>query len=347
MFASRGLLKIASFIPPSVARRTIFLSACSYGIRSRWRAPLFRELYKRHQQLEAKGEVPPNIRSEYIEWNYDSELFAFGKRLKEEFDETTLRQALTDISYIESETRKQVALGVETPALQVSSNCDLANAGKALIEDYSLKYVRATHPLLPEEGVRTIVDYLTSEKAISEIGLGIGLRDIILTEEQPPSVATLAKGFQAVVSAVNISSGINSCQKFIQDFVLTQLVGKDIYDIWQVDEPLKTLSEIMARSGVGAPEPRLVFQSGQKTIEAVYQVALYSDKQFIGTGYGESTDVAVEQAASDALRRLFHITASSDPLPFGEESKNIMISDKENLSILDWSTSKAKNIVMC
>jgi len=42
------------------------------------------------------GPEKPRHRSEFLEWNYDSEIFAFGKRLKDEFDENLLRLAFVD-----------------------------------------------------------------------------------------------------------------------------------------------------------------------------------------------------------------------------------------------------------
>lgn len=44
------------------------------------------------------------------------------------------------------------------------------------------------------------------------------------------------------------------------------------------------LTDILIRSGCGKPEPRLIFQSGKNTLEAVYQVGVYADKKFMGTG---------------------------------------------------------------
>lgn len=47
---------------------------------------------------------------------------------------------------------------------------------------------------------------------------------------------------------------------------------------------MKVLNGILARSGCGEPEPRLIFQSGKNTIQAVYQVGVYADRNFMGSG---------------------------------------------------------------
>lgn len=47
---------------------------------------------------------------------------------------------------------------------------------------------------------------------------------------------------------------------------------------------MKVLNDILARNGCGEPEPRLIFQSGKNTIQAVYQVGVYADRNFMGSG---------------------------------------------------------------
>lgn len=257
-----------------------------------------------------------------------------------------LREALTDSSYIAQETSCQQALGVTIPALEMKSNTELAAVGEKIISDYCAKYLRATLPLLPEEGIRALVEYLSSEKITSEIGFGIGLKDLILCQEYPPSSLTAAKSFQAVVGTLNASAGLGRCQVFVRDFVVTQIVGKDPSEIWQIEQPLELLKDILARSGYAEPESRLMLQSGKNTIQAVYQVGVYSNKTFLGSGYGETIETAVEQAAHDALRRLFHITETSDPLPFGKDADNIALKET-NVYINEWIINKTQNIINC
>ena len=54
--------------------------------------------------------------------------------------------------------------------------------------------------------------------------------------------------------------------------------------LWQVENPMGVLADILHQSGRGEPEPRLIFQSGQETLQAVYHVGVYSDKKFMGSG---------------------------------------------------------------
>lgn len=45
------------------------------------------------------GPEPEQPRSSYLEWNYEAELFAFGKRLGEEFERNLLKKALIQREY--------------------------------------------------------------------------------------------------------------------------------------------------------------------------------------------------------------------------------------------------------
>lgn len=331
----------------TTVNRGLSLSAQVFGIKSRWMKPLYQELRQRHIKMKRLGLAPVTKRNEFIEWNYDAELYAFGKRLQEEFDGDALREAMTDPSYITKETQRQQELGVSDPGLAMNNNKELAARGEAVITEYCFGYLRTALPLLPEEGISALVEYLLSEEMMSAVGYGIGLRDLILCEEHPPSSSTMARCFQAVVGALSVSSPAPRCQAFVRDFVVAQLVGKDIDTIWKVENPMGVVADILHESGRGEPEPRLIFQSGQETLQAVYHVGVYSDKKFMGSGYGETVETAVKEAAHDALRKLFQITDSASPLPFGKDADMLPLKTEANISLDNWSIDKTKNIITC
>lgn len=106
-------------------------------------------------------------------------------------------------------------------------------------------------------------------------------------QDFPVEEVTLATTLKAIVGALAESSGENRAREFVRDFVLTQLAGRDVNEFWEVKDPLGTLTDILKRDGRGEPEPRLVNECGRNTILASYQVAVYSDKQFIGIGRSE------------------------------------------------------------
>ena len=52
--------------------------------------------------------------------NYGAELFAFGCRLGEKFEESLLREALTTEEYAKAEARRQQELGVQVRHMSLS-----------------------------------------------------------------------------------------------------------------------------------------------------------------------------------------------------------------------------------
>jgi large subunit ribosomal protein L44 len=106
----------------------------------------------------------------------------------------------------------------------------------------------------------------------------------VLVQDFPVEEVTLATTLKAVVGALAESSGEDRAREFVRDFILTQLAGRDINEFWEIKDPMATLTDILKRDGRGEPEPRLINESGRNTILASYQVAVYSDKQFIGVG---------------------------------------------------------------
>lgn len=70
----------------------------------RWVAPTLRELEKRKKKM---GPQLPDPRSQYLEWNYDAEIYAFAKRLGETFQDTLLRQAFRHRTYIIQQELKE------------------------------------------------------------------------------------------------------------------------------------------------------------------------------------------------------------------------------------------------
>lgn len=68
-----------------------------------------------------------NPRNTFLEWNLEAELYAFGKRLGEEFDSDLLLQAFTDRSYVIKEELKQKEMDFD---LKMKDNRELAEEGK-------------------------------------------------------------------------------------------------------------------------------------------------------------------------------------------------------------------------
>lgn len=103
-------------------------------------------------------------------------------------------------------------------------------------------------------------------------------------QEFPVEDATLANTFKSVVAALLRSSDENRTKLFIKDILFVQLVDKDVYEVWDPQNPYEHLSTVLKERGITEIEPRLCNQSATNTILANYQVGLYSNKKLLGIG---------------------------------------------------------------
>ncbi|KRT79666.1 hypothetical protein AMK59_8799, partial [Oryctes borbonicus] len=141
--------------------------------------------------------------------------------------------------------------------------------------------------------------HLMTTEMLSHVASHIGLRDIVLCSDFPVEDITLANTFASIVTALEVSSGKERARKFVKDILVAQLTGKDIYDLWKVDDAFGYLKLVLKDKDI---EPRLCNQSGVSTILTNYQVGLYSNKELLGIGFGETVDIAKHTAALDAIQ---------------------------------------------
>uniref|UniRef100_A0A182VQY1 Large ribosomal subunit protein mL44 n=1 Tax=Anopheles minimus TaxID=112268 RepID=A0A182VQY1_9DIPT len=279
----------------------------------RWVAPTLRELRRRREKMGPEAELP---RSSHSDWNYSAEIFAFGKRLQESFDSNVLQQAFTHQSFIEQETRKQAAVGIEQPVLGVNDNRELIAQGERLIADYVDAFLLTALPRLPRQFISSIREALTSETQLAHISSHLGTKDIIMAAEFPIGDALMASTLKAIVAALQRSSGDDRCFLFVRDFICGQLNQRDLYEYLNIPDPLCTLQQYCKERGLADPEPRLIGHVGKNTLLAAFNVGIYSDRKLLGTGYGEDQKTAVQEAASDCLRQLFGTEVHMKPVDF-------------------------------
>lgn len=275
----------------------------------RWVAPTLMDFKRREDKLGGKKYNPRNT---FLEWNLEAELYAFGKRLNEDFDLDLLLQAFTDRSYVIKEEMKQKELGIE---LQMKDNRDLAEEGLKFMNEYIQLYLEATLPKFPLEGIKCIKSHLLSESTLAHISTHLGSKDIILAPEYPVDNYILANTFKAIAGALLRSSGEERAAHFVRDFVITQLQGQDVNEFWQIDDPWSMLTAFLEKDGFEI-EPRLIGEAGRNTLLACYRVGLYVNKKMISSGFGEKVNIAKEMAAREALKKLFGTEEHMKPINF-------------------------------
>ncbi|CAG9770296.1 unnamed protein product [Ceutorhynchus assimilis] len=266
----------------------------------RWVAPTMRVLARRRKEL---GPEPEKPRSSHLEWNYDVEINCFCKRLGEKFDVGILKTAFVQREWANLQEFKTEETGEES-SQPIPNNFELAHEGFKLIyntikEVYSKSY--------PQDIVNAVCNYLTTDEMLANIAKHLGVNDLIISAEFPPETKTTADTFKAIVAALSKSVDESRVKLFINDFVICQMVDKDISDVWTPEKPYDYLLNILQGQGVQEVEPRLCNKSAVNTILANYQVGLYNgkDKSCLGLGWGENIQIAKDMAALDALQRIY------------------------------------------
>lgn len=295
--------------------------------------PTLSEIRKRRKKV---GPLPEQPRSDFLEWNYEAEIYAFGVRLNEKFALPLLQQAFVDRSYIVQEEMKQRAVGIENPVLHLNDNSRLIQKGEELMTEFIITYLNLSLPKFPRDGIKAIYKHLVSEETLAHVSSHLGTKDLILSSEFPAQPKTLASSLKAVIGALFESSGDARAYEFIRDFIITQLNQKDINELWQIDNPLELLKEICKDKKLAALEPRLISDLGKNTLLAAYQVGLYSNKQLLGSGFGEDITVATEEAAKDALRNFFKTSSNMKPFDYRMSVEVVMKSlSKPSIATVD------------
>ncbi|XP_053960966.1 39S ribosomal protein L44, mitochondrial [Anastrepha ludens] len=302
-------------LPKGINRSPVLDQTRSF---KRWLAPTLRELRRRQKKL---GSIPPQPRSGFVEWNYRAELFAFGKRLQEDFQLPMLQAAFTQHSYVEKEQVRQSELGIKESDAKIQDNLQLAERGAYLANECVRAYLKHSLPLVPAEGINAFTDYLLSTKMLSHIGAHLGMTELLLDADYPPAEESLARSLLAVISAIEQSNGQERAFLFIRDIICTQMNQRDLLEIWRIEDPEQMLKQICEERNLGDLEPRLIGDCGKNTVLAAYRVGLYANKKLIGSGFGEDVATAIKTASLDALQQLFGIQDNMRPLSFEAQLK--------------------------
>lgn len=272
-------------------------------------APTIRQLNRRKMEF---AEKLPQVekRSTFIDWNFNAEIYAYGKRLNENFDLVLLERAFVQRSYVIQEELRLEKLGMETDDLNLQDNRELADKGLTLAKRYIETYLRHHLPHYPDEGIDAIQNYLLSTEKLAYISTNLGSKEIILAAEYPPSEESLAQTFLAVIGALEESQTDGNLERpynFVRDFICTQLNQVDINEVWKIENPFDVLKQVCAKKNIKNIEPRIIGDLSKQDILACCRIGIYDSdtKKLLGTGYGDTYDNGTETASIDALSKIF------------------------------------------
>ncbi|XP_052801574.1 39S ribosomal protein L44, mitochondrial-like [Mya arenaria] len=296
-----------------------------------------------HRRIEV-GPEEERHPAAYGCWNHDSEVYAFGQRLGENFDEKKLHAAFVQRSYWEAEVQRQEELGLGVD-VTIVDNSKLAQNGQAFSSRCIKAYLRFSYPRMFEEGIIAIHDFLMSQSTLLQVATSLGVRDLIQSVTYPPSEEEHVTTLMAVIGALMESNtehntqsenmshdkthaakqGEKQAEMFVLDFIIPQLVGRDVTEMWDLPNPMGLLSAMLKSAGRGEPEPRILWASGKNTLMPVYNVGIYVDKKLIGKSPGESAIIAEDMAAREALKNLMNVADSRQPLLLGDRLREVTL----------------------
>lgn len=290
--------------------------------KKRWLQPYLRAL---ERQREVAGPPEPIPRSQQPNFDYHAEVLAFSQRLNESFSIQLLKTAFVNKTYVEQEEQRRQELGLdkEMAMLNLEDNEELAGVGSDFTATYLQKTLEHGFPNLPPDGIKSLVDHLSSQEVINHVAQNLAVEDLALSSECPLDPLTVYRTFFAIIGALLQSSGTQRAGLFIRDFLLAQLIGKDLFDIWLIADPMSLLVQELSHRNLPLPEPRLTRECGAATVLPVYFVGLYCDKKLIAEGPGESISAAEEEAARVALRKMFGFTENRRPWDYSSTSPEI------------------------
>lgn len=276
------------------------------------------QAYLMARKLKIEGPPPPKPRSQQPNWDYHAEVQAFSVRLHENFSTELLKTAFVNPCYLQAEQERRKCLGVdsEATALVLKDNIQLSEKGAGFTKSFLTDWCRASFPSLPSEGLESIVGHLAGLTVVAHVAKNLGIEDLTMSAEYPVPDEVLYNTFMAVMGALQESSGAERAGFFLRDFLVTQLIGRDLFDMWTVVDPMGLLAEELTKRQVPLPEPRLIRSAGASTVLPLYFVGLYSDKKLLAQGPGETLIAAEEEASRVALRKIYGYTENRRPFDF-------------------------------
>ncbi|VDM97287.1 unnamed protein product [Thelazia callipaeda] len=260
------------FSPPKLSRY----------VRARWERPYLKDLF--HRRMLA-GADPVLSRSVYPNWDYDSEIYAFGHRIgAPETDRDLLIRALTDSSFYQRADVAGDSINAQPSKKEIyelkEHNKEFVQIGTNLLWKFTTAYLRYGFPNAPEELIHTVALKLTADEQIANLATSLGVNNLIRTMEFPASAASLCNAFTALIAALPHNRAI----ALVRNVVITQLIDLDLEALFPLAEPLRVLQYFMASKSDVELEPRLLYSAGEISAEPVFIAGIYANKKLIGQG---------------------------------------------------------------
>ena len=261
---------------------------------------------------QAEDGIEP--RAKGSNWNYQTELSALATRLGHEAEALpSLRKAL-----LPEKMRTNAMSSWDRAVTEHSDPSRLAFLGRSVVQFYVCEHLHYTYPVMTGSMLQDLAQALANVDTLNDLAEYTGVTDLVrcgLDKMLLSNAAAVADVFCAVLGAVYHDAGASAAKKVVQDFVLPQLVGKDLEDLVKMEHPRLMLCSILDAQKRLRPQSRLISESGRATHFPSFRVGVYSDSDLLGEGTGTSLRRAEKEAMLTALRSYFMKEVAASSLP--------------------------------
>jgi len=228
-------------------------------------------------------------------------------RLEEKLGVRFKNRALLERALTHSSAVPELRAGKdEVPPIE--NNERLEFLGDAVLDLLASEYLLETFPDWAEgqlsKSRARLVNARALERAARRVGLGEHLR-LGRGEEKTggrDKPALLADGFEAVVAAVYLDTGLEATAKLLRRMLFDQTIeerGESIAD----SDRKSALQEFLQQNARPPAEYRLVEERGPDH-RKIFHVEVWADGNCLGSGEGSTKKEAEQQAARTALLQL-------------------------------------------
>jgi ribonuclease-3 len=191
-----------------------------------------------------------------------------------------------------------------------TSNERLEFLGDAVLSLVAAEYLFENFPKEDEGFLTKVRSKLVNKNALSDAADEIGLEKFILINRNLNSIFSkasktiLCDAFEAIVGALYLDNGLDSCKKFIVKVLIDPLAKDGDY---LIDENFKSqLLEYSQANRLESPNYFVIKEDGPQH-ERVFTIKVTIGNEYFGIGSGKNKKTAEQNAAKDALEKI-HIS---------------------------------------
>jgi len=312
VLSSGSCCKVTEFLAGCNVSRQVGVSGASRLLFSKAITPAeVAEVPEKNGDLE-NDQVEP--RAKGSNWNYQTELSALATRLgyKPE-DLPSLRKAL-----LPEKMRTNAMSSWDRAVTEHSAPSRLAFLGRSVLQFYVCEHLHYTYPIMTGSMLQDLAQAIANVDTLSDLAKYTGVTDLVRCGKDTmvlANAAAVADVFCAVVGATYHDVGAEAARNVVHDFVLPQLVGKNVEELVKMDNPRIMLCSILDAQKRPRPQSRLISESGRATHFPSFRVGVYSDTDLLGEGTGTSMRRAEKEAMLTALRSYFMKEVAVTSLP--------------------------------